>query len=37
LKVLQNRKKNAEDEDFHEAAEEGDEFMAIKPWLGAIK
>lgn len=37
MKIMQKRKPKEEVVEFFEAQDEGDQFMAVKPWLGAIK
>ena len=37
FKALQKPAKKKKIEEFYEVEDEGDEFMAVKPWLGAIK
>jgi len=36
-RAVTRRDKPKKVEEFYEVEDEGDEFMAIKPWLGAIK
>lgn len=36
-KAIRRKEKKQVIEEFYEVEDEGDEFMAVKPWLGAIK
>lgn len=36
-KAITRKPKPQKIEEFYEVEDEGDEFMAVKPWLGAIK